>query len=81
MHPNELDSKRATLNGKVDIFSHFMLPLPIAEVTDLYLTPRRWHRQVLDGAVWNYSLLSKTLGEKSGESLQIPQFSKNRTRS
>lgn len=60
MHPNKLDLKRATLNGKTEISSHFLLPLPTAETIDLYLTSRRWHRQVLDGGVWSYSLLSKT---------------------
>lgn len=62
MHPNELDSKRATLNRNTDISSHFILPLTPAEITDLYLTPRRWHKQILDGGVGSYSLLSKTPG-------------------
>lgn len=76
MHPNELASKRATLNRKIDIFSHFIMPLSTAEITDLYLTPRSWHRQVLDGGVWSYSLLSQTWDRKAVSLFKFPSSTK-----
>lgn len=72
MHPNELASIRATLNRKIDISSHFILPLHSAEISDLYLTPRSWHGRVPDGGVWSYSLLSKTWERKAVSLFKFP---------
>lgn len=60
MHPNVLDSKRATLNGKTEISSHFILPLSVAAITVFYTTLRRRHRQALAGGVECYILWSET---------------------